>query len=201
MTIHERSTVVGIFPARAQTESAISELNRMGFTDQNIGYIVRDTSGAVQGNVAGGVLAAILGRGAVGATAGDVNGALTKMGIPEEEANYYQNEFEAGRILVTVYTPNHQQQVLDILRRSGAYDASRQQDAPDRASTPVYAQVRTAPSPANAYQQAQVDNQSGTHVSAPQTSNPHAPNAPTDPTRRRGYNPDVPNNPNTPNAY
>ena len=201
MTINERSTVVGIFPTSAQTESAMNELQRMGFTDQNIGYLVRSTSEAIQGNVAGGVLAAILGGGAIGAAAGGVIRALTKMGIPEEEANYYQNEFEAGRILVTVHAPNHQQQVLDVLRRSGAYDASRRQDAPDRASTPVHAQVRTAPSPANAYRQAQVDNQYGTHVPAPQTSNPHAPNAPTDPNRRRVYNPDVPNNPNTPNAH
>src|SRR5437588_4649432 len=163
MTINERSTVVGIFPTHAQIESAVNELQRMGFTDQHIGYLVRDTSEAKQGNIAGGVLAAILGEGAVGAAAGDVIRALTKMGIPEEEANYYQNEFEAGRILVTVHAPNHQQQVLDVLRRSGAYDASRQQDAPDRTRTPEYAQVRAAPSPANAYQQSQVDNQSGTH--------------------------------------
>jgi len=198
MTIHERSTVVGIFPTRAQTESAINELQHMGFTDQHIGYLVQNTSEAMQGNVAGGVLAAILGGGTIGAAAGDVIGALTKMGIPEEEANYYQNEFEAGRVLVTVYAPNHQQQVLDILRRSGAYGASRQQDAPDRARTPVYAQIRPDPSPANAYTQAQVDNQSGTHVRAPQTSNPNAPYAPTDPNRRNVYNSDVPN---TPNAY
>jgi hypothetical protein len=201
MTINERSTVVGIFPTSAQTESAINELQRMGFTDQNIGYLVRSTNEAIQGNVAGGILAANLGGGAIGAAASDVIGALTKMGIPEEEANYYQNEFEAGRVLVTVYAPNHQQQVLDVLRRSGAYDASRQQDAPDRARTPVYAQIRDTPSPANAYKQAQVDTQPETHVPAPQTYKPHAPNAPTDPNRRSVYNPDVPNDPNTPNAY
>ena len=201
MTIHERSTVVGIFPTRTQTESAINELQRMGFTEQHIGYLVRERVEAMQGNVAGGVLAAILGGGAIGAAAGGVIGALTKMGIPEEEANYYQNEFEAGRVLVTVYAPNHQPQVLDILRRSGAYDASRQQDAPDKARTPVYAQIRLAPSPANAYMQAQVDNEPGTHIPASQTSNPHAPNASTDPNRRNVYNPDVPNNPNAPNAY
>jgi hypothetical protein len=29
------------------------------------------------------------------------------MGVPEEEARYYQGEFEADRMLVTVRTPVH----------------------------------------------------------------------------------------------
>lgn len=52
MTMNERSTVVGVFQARTQAESAINELRRFGFTEQQIGYVVRDTNGNAQGNIA-----------------------------------------------------------------------------------------------------------------------------------------------------
>src|SRR5947207_911013 len=76
--------------------------------------------------IAGGILAATLGGAAIGAAAGGLLGALTDMGVPEEEARYYQSEFEAGRIVVTVKTTNmnEQQQAMAILRRNGAYDAT-----------------------------------------------------------------------------
>ena len=52
MTINQqRSTVVGVFPTRTQAESAINELRRLGFTDQQIGYLERDNTGANQGNI------------------------------------------------------------------------------------------------------------------------------------------------------
>lgn len=73
--------------------------------------------------VAGGILAATLGGAAIGAAAGGIIGALTSMGVPEEEARYYQGEFEQGRTLVTVQAGNRSQEAMDILRRNGAYDA------------------------------------------------------------------------------
>jgi len=72
--------------------------------------------------VAGGVLASVLGGAAVGAAAGGILGALVGMGIPEEEATYYQGEFEAGRILVTVRADGRAAEAQEILRRFGAYD-------------------------------------------------------------------------------
>jgi len=74
--------------------------------------------------VAGGILAATLTGAAVGAAAGGLLGALTKMGVPEEDARYYQDEFEAGRTLVTVRAGGRQQEALQILQTNGAYDAS-----------------------------------------------------------------------------
>jgi len=46
------------------------------------------------------------------------------MGVPEEEARYYQGEFEQGRTIVTVRADGRQQEAIDILRRHGAYDAT-----------------------------------------------------------------------------
>ena len=74
--------------------------------------------------VAGGILATTLTGAAVGAAAGGLLGGLTKMGVPEEEARYYQGEFEQGRTIVTVRADGRQQEAIDILRRHGAYDAT-----------------------------------------------------------------------------
>jgi uncharacterized protein (TIGR02271 family) len=72
--------------------------------------------------VAGGVLASVLGGAAVGAAAGGILGALVGMGIPEDEATYYEGEFQAGRILVTVKADTRAAEAREVLRRFGAYD-------------------------------------------------------------------------------
>jgi len=74
--------------------------------------------------IAGGVLAATLGGLLAGGVLGGITGALVKLGVPEEEARYYQREFEIGHPIVTVEAPGQQQVVLDVFRRYGAYDAS-----------------------------------------------------------------------------
>ncbi len=72
--------------------------------------------------VAGSILATALGGAVVGAAIGGVAGALTSAGVPEHEAKYYEGEFEAGRILVTVHAGNRYDEAVAILRRAGAYD-------------------------------------------------------------------------------
>ncbi|MBV9125229.1 MAG: general stress protein [Planctomycetes bacterium] len=68
-----------------------------------------------------GVLAGVLSGVAGGAVAGGLVGALIGMGIPEEEARYYQSELEAGRTIVTVKAGDQYDKAVDILRRWGAY--------------------------------------------------------------------------------
>ncbi|MBE3557932.1 MAG: hypothetical protein IMW89_01735 [Ktedonobacteraceae bacterium] len=170
MATTDRSTVVGVFTDRAMADRAIEALYRAGFTNEQIGFAVRNpdlagqapagkpargprttadkgtataagvVSGGVVGGivgaaaallipgigpvVAGGVLIAALGGAAVGAVAGGLIGALTSMGVPEEEARYYQEEFAAGRTLVTVKAGSRYQEALNILRAHGAYDVT-----------------------------------------------------------------------------
>jgi hypothetical protein len=66
--------------------------------------------------VAGGILAATFGGAAIGGIAGGFLG----MGIPEHKAQYYEQEFQAGRIILTIKTAGQAQQALDILRHYGA---------------------------------------------------------------------------------
>jgi uncharacterized protein (TIGR02271 family) len=73
--------------------------------------------------IAGGLLAGILGGAAAGAAAGGLFGALVgSMGVPEEEARYYDDEFKAGRTVVTVKADGRYDEARAILQRLGAYD-------------------------------------------------------------------------------
>ena len=85
--------------------------------------------------LAGGILASALGGAAVGAAAGGLLGVLTNLGVPEEEGRYYEQEFQAGRTIVTVKADDRHQEAEAILRRFGAYDsASRGAAQPNSSS-------------------------------------------------------------------
>lgn len=72
--------------------------------------------------LAGGMLATALAGAATGAVAGGVLGALVGLGIPEEQARYYNDQFQAGRIIVTARAHGNYDKVYSILRDCGAYD-------------------------------------------------------------------------------
>jgi len=72
--------------------------------------------------IAGGTLAALLASAATGAAAAGLAGALIGMGIPEEEAHYYEGQFKSGRVLVTVNADGRYDEAREILRRFHGYD-------------------------------------------------------------------------------
>ena len=74
--------------------------------------------------IAAGTLGVILSNAAAGAGIAGLVGALVGAGLPEHEAKFYQDEFEAGRVIVTVNAANGTDQAATILRRNGAYDMS-----------------------------------------------------------------------------
>lgn len=79
--------------------------------------------------IAGGTLAAILSSAAAGAATAGLAGALIGAGIPEEEAKYYENEFRAGRVVVTVRADRRLGEAQTILAQSGGYDMSASRSA------------------------------------------------------------------------
>jgi len=79
--------------------------------------------------LAAGVASTILGGAAAGGAIGGLLGMLTGSGIPDDEARYYEGEFNQGRILVTVNADGRYQEVRDLLRRNGAYDVDQGEDA------------------------------------------------------------------------
>ena len=70
--------------------------------------------------LAGGLLVSVLSAAAVGVAAGGLAGALDGLAIPEDEARFAEEEFQQGRIILTV-----QAGALDVkhlLRECGGYD-------------------------------------------------------------------------------
>jgi uncharacterized protein (TIGR02271 family) len=87
--------------------------------------------------IAGGILASLLTSAAAGAAIGGLAGALIGIGVPEDEAEYYESEFASGRTIVTVQAAGRYSEATDILRRCGGYDISSRPaetyNAPSRA--------------------------------------------------------------------
>jgi len=97
MATTNRSVIMSVFTDNAQAQQAMDDLQRAGFGPDQIRYSVR--------------------KGGTGIT-----DSLENLGLPEEEASFYNREFEAGRTVVMVNTNDRQQEAYNILRRYGAYD-------------------------------------------------------------------------------
>jgi hypothetical protein len=80
--------------------------------------------------VAAGALAAALGGAALGAGLGAIAGALVGMGVPEDEAKYYEQEVRGGRSLVAVRGGERAEEADQVMHRFGGYDARHPQPAP-----------------------------------------------------------------------
>jgi hypothetical protein len=70
--------------------------------------------------IAGGVLVALLASAGGGAATGAIVGGLVGLGIPDDDAAHYEQEFRAGRTLVTVNAGSRAAEAEKILRDRGA---------------------------------------------------------------------------------
>jgi hypothetical protein len=88
------------------------------------GSVIGGTLGAVAAMLipgigpllAGGFLATTF----AGAAIGGIAGGFLNMGIPEQKAHYYEQQFHAGRIILTIKTNGRTQEALNILRHYGS---------------------------------------------------------------------------------
>ncbi|HEV8377987.1 MAG TPA: general stress protein [Tepidisphaeraceae bacterium] len=74
--------------------------------------------------MAGGMLAGLAGGAAAGAATGGIYGAMSGLGASEEEAVFYQREFESGKAIVTVCAGERRAEAENILHRHGGYEPS-----------------------------------------------------------------------------
>ena len=72
--------------------------------------------------IAAGTLGLVLCNAAAGAGIAGLAGFLIGAGIPEKDARFYQGEFEAGHVIVTVCAGSRAAEAAEILERHGAYD-------------------------------------------------------------------------------
>jgi hypothetical protein len=86
--------------------------------------IVAGVLPAIGPAIAGGALAAILSSAAAGGAAAGIAGALIGLGIPKEDAEYYESEFKEGRTIVSVDAGTRYGEAMVVLERHGAYQAA-----------------------------------------------------------------------------
>ena len=114
------STVVGVFKSRAQAERAVEALQQNGFSDEQIMFAGHGPSST--GSILDQLKSLFAGQ---DAPTGSVINDLISMGVPAEDADYYQHEYEAGRSIVIVTTNGPRQEPIDILASCGGYGTNK----------------------------------------------------------------------------
>jgi hypothetical protein len=118
------------FQKSALQEFAPDAERKSGETGAVLGGALGGMLGVLVAGMFPGVGAAILGASLLatigsGAAVGGLVGALVGMGLPKEEARFYQEEYEAGRPILTVRTDERFSEAMSILSSNGAYDVNR----------------------------------------------------------------------------
>jgi len=109
-----RTTIVGVFSDKALAERAIDALKDAGFSNEEIRYSGHTTGVGFFENLKSWFTGEETG------TTGDVAKDLTKLGVPENEADYYAREYAAGHPIVAVKSPGHEADAASILRSNGS---------------------------------------------------------------------------------
>lgn len=103
MTTFQSPLVIGIFENEVQARNAVDMLRNAQFAHDQIGVAMRD-GGVVPQNYVG---------------------DLMNLGVPQEQASYYNEEYKAGHIVVSVRPDGREDEVKNILSNNGAYDYNR----------------------------------------------------------------------------
>jgi uncharacterized protein (TIGR02271 family) len=107
--------VVAVFDDNTVAESAINDLRNSGFSNDEILYSSRQKRGGFFENLKSWI------TGEETASIGDVAKNLKDMGVPDEAANYYARERDAGHPIVAVSSPGHEQSARNVLSRHGGH--------------------------------------------------------------------------------
>ncbi len=138
----KRRVVVGVFDEPAMADNAVNALQNAGFVLQQI--VVASHYSETEERRAGGPPTAAhhksLGTSFVDglkqlftgkdvsetdATSTDIEGDLTGMGLSDDAARYYEDQYKAGRSVVGVRAEDREDDALSILRSNGGHDFDR----------------------------------------------------------------------------
>lgn len=131
MSITPSELAVGVFSNFREAKSTLSSLRSAGFNAARMGLVVRtdtmenpDPATAPSNQerpeplIAGELFAGLLKGELCGMLTHGLVDALVQLGIFEDEATDYKNEFVAGRALVVVRADERYPEALDLLRRN-----------------------------------------------------------------------------------
>jgi len=116
MSVTPSSPVVGVFTDRSMAEQAVGALYNAGFEHEQIRYSVPGNSGSFFE----GLKSFFTGTSTNG---DDLANNLTSMGLSDEEARYYSNEFRNGNIILAVQARGREQEALSVLHQYSAYNS------------------------------------------------------------------------------
>jgi hypothetical protein len=132
MEIDNPDIAVGMFGDLWQAQAVVRDLYAAGFDEDRVGLVVRQVQAdavhclnthpeafqrADGAMVAGGLLPVSLVGGMGGAIFNGLISALMSLGIWEDEARDYKNEFLAGRTIVAVRAAERYDEAVAILRQ------------------------------------------------------------------------------------
>ncbi len=112
-------TVIGVFDEAGNADAAIEALRNAGFSDADIHHSGRGT--ASTGGFFAGLKNFFTGDDTA-TTGGHVADDLTNMGVSNDEAQYYDNEYTNGRTIVSVNAGSRAEEAKAILDSHGAYN-------------------------------------------------------------------------------
>ena len=117
MSTYQNPIVVGVFQREADAKRAVDDLRDAGFAKDQLGFALRE-GGAVTSNLLN---------------------DLTNLGVPQDRAAYYNQQYTAGRAVVSVRADGRERDAANILGNYGAtgyndaqndyYDATLSRDA------------------------------------------------------------------------
>jgi hypothetical protein len=87
--------------------------------------------------LAGGVIAAFFGGAVAGTAVGGILGAMTGLGISEEEAKFYEKHFNEGKAIVAVKAGPRYREAMDILSQAGGKHIHCEFGSPVRTEGPL----------------------------------------------------------------
>jgi len=119
MSVTPSSTVVGIFRDRAMAEQAIEALYDAGFQREQIRYSMPGNAGSFFEDLKN----MFTGNSPADTNGDDLANDLAHMGLSDEEARYYTDEYNNGNTILTVQAPGREHEALSVLHQHGAYNS------------------------------------------------------------------------------
>lgn len=141
MVMSPRSTIVGVFRDQAMAEQALNALTNAGFTREQIRYSGFDnTAGGASGSFFSDLKSLFTGQDTANPTNGNFTQDIADMGLSDEEAHYYENEYRSGHRVIAVKAPGREQEVMTLMQQYGAYNHTMRGANAGSVNTPNFAQ-------------------------------------------------------------
>ncbi len=115
--VHKHQPLVGVFAEAANADHAIEQLRNAHIEDRHI-----ERFGKMEGRDPS--------HAAIKGVPEERKADFMRYGLDYGEANYYQEQYEAGYILVLVHSDDQRQQVADILQQNDAYNFAAKWGSP-----------------------------------------------------------------------